>query len=309
MNNQPENIAANSLDSLLGFNGERIDLVLGSYHLGNGYRLYNPGLHRFTSPDSMSPFGKGGINPYAYCEGDPINHTDPTGHFHFVRTARRIFGLSEDVVEDIATDGALAPEQAALHHGEHLGVRDAEGVAGNMVELGEGNESGSRHRRQGGGTWNHLRPEREAVNFPVGMERDELLPTYDEAVASSPPPYPDVGHLAGASEFDLRTRTFPLGALDTDTGVPDGWGEKYGSSVFLSRNNERGRVVFLNRGDVPTDFSIINSTESGYEAVPTYSHTYKKIFRHANHIMDLREDDQLGVLQRTFRRVARLVNR
>ncbi|ULH12430.1 RHS repeat-associated core domain-containing protein [Serratia marcescens] len=80
MTNQPEHLAASTLDSPLGFNGERTDPALGSYHLGNGYRLYNPTLRRFTAPDDMSPFGAGGINPYAYCEGDPINNTDPTGH-------------------------------------------------------------------------------------------------------------------------------------------------------------------------------------------------------------------------------------
>jgi len=63
-----------------GFNGERADPVSGTYHLGNGYRAYNPVLMRFNCPDSLSPFGAGGINPYAYCAGDPVNHTDPTGH-------------------------------------------------------------------------------------------------------------------------------------------------------------------------------------------------------------------------------------
>ncbi|VVP17284.1 hypothetical protein PS870_03626 [Pseudomonas fluorescens] len=80
MEDELEQRAADYLSSVLGFNGERIDPVLGGYHLGNGYRLYSPSLRRFTSPDSMSPFGKGGINPYAYCESDPINNTDPTGH-------------------------------------------------------------------------------------------------------------------------------------------------------------------------------------------------------------------------------------
>jgi len=67
-------------DRLPGFNGERVDTVSGTYHLGNGYRAYNPVLMRFNCPDSLSPFGAGGINPYAYCAGDPINHTDPSGH-------------------------------------------------------------------------------------------------------------------------------------------------------------------------------------------------------------------------------------
>ena len=81
MEDELEQLTADYLSSVLGFNGERIDPVLGGYHLGNGYRLYSPSLRRFTSPDSMSPFGKGGINPYTYCEGDPINNTDPTGHW------------------------------------------------------------------------------------------------------------------------------------------------------------------------------------------------------------------------------------
>lgn len=65
---------------LSGFNSERIDPVSGHYHPGNGYRAYSPVLMRFTCPDNMSPFNAGGINPYAYCAGDPVNHSDPTGH-------------------------------------------------------------------------------------------------------------------------------------------------------------------------------------------------------------------------------------
>lgn len=65
---------------LPGFNGERRDPLSGNYHLGNGYRTYNPQLMRFISPDSLSPFDAGGINPYAYCAGDPINRLDPSGH-------------------------------------------------------------------------------------------------------------------------------------------------------------------------------------------------------------------------------------
>ena len=88
-NNQPHPIAyspyghrpsGSGLTSLLGFNGERPDPVTGHYLLGNGYRAFNPVLMRFNSPDSLSPFGKGGINAYVYCMGDPINLQDPNGH-------------------------------------------------------------------------------------------------------------------------------------------------------------------------------------------------------------------------------------
>lgn len=71
----------NGLLSLLGFNGERPDPVTGHYLLGNGYRAFNPVLMRFNSSDSLSPFGKGGLNSYAYCLGDPINLYDPNGSF------------------------------------------------------------------------------------------------------------------------------------------------------------------------------------------------------------------------------------
>ncbi|EPM49734.1 RHS repeat-associated core domain-containing protein [Pseudomonas syringae] len=76
--------AASPIEGLPGFNGEQPDRVTGHYLLGNGYRAYNPMLMRFNSPDSLSPFGRGGLNAYAYCAGDPVSQTDPTGHFPFM---------------------------------------------------------------------------------------------------------------------------------------------------------------------------------------------------------------------------------
>lgn len=67
--------------SLLGFTGEVLDSVTGHYLLGNGHRAFNPLLMRFNSPDRLSPFERGGLNPYAYCTGDPVNFSDPTGRF------------------------------------------------------------------------------------------------------------------------------------------------------------------------------------------------------------------------------------
>jgi len=75
--------AVDRLLSLRGFNGEQPDPLTGHYHLGNGYRQFNPVLMRFNSPDSWSPFGEGGLNAYGYCEGDPINLVDRNGHAPF----------------------------------------------------------------------------------------------------------------------------------------------------------------------------------------------------------------------------------
>ena len=73
-----------STNLLVGYAGAYQDPVTGGYPLGNGYRMYLSELMRFNSPDSMSPFGQGSIHPYAYCEDDPINHADPSGHFAFL---------------------------------------------------------------------------------------------------------------------------------------------------------------------------------------------------------------------------------
>jgi RHS repeat-associated protein len=69
-----------SKTTVTGFTGAYLDPVTCVHPLGNGYRWYLPTLMRFNAPDSLSPFGAGGINPYVYCGADPINRSDPTGH-------------------------------------------------------------------------------------------------------------------------------------------------------------------------------------------------------------------------------------
>ncbi|MBK5005452.1 RHS repeat-associated core domain-containing protein [Pseudomonas sp. S32] len=65
--------------AFLGFNGEWRQPLPGFYALGSGHRMYQPSLMRFLTPDELSPFGKGGVNTYAYCLNDPINLMDVTG--------------------------------------------------------------------------------------------------------------------------------------------------------------------------------------------------------------------------------------
>ena len=100
---------------LLGFNGEAHDPLTGHYLLGNGHRAYNPVLMRFNSPDTLSPFGAGGLNPYCYCLGDPVNLVDPNGQISFALIAPivlSVIGLSGTAVGAIPSVGFYASFKA-----------------------------------------------------------------------------------------------------------------------------------------------------------------------------------------------------
>lgn len=75
----PYGFAAIQEGAISAFGGESRDTLTGCYHLGNGYRQYNPVIMRFHSSDQLSPFGAGGLNAYMYCEADPVNRLDPSG--------------------------------------------------------------------------------------------------------------------------------------------------------------------------------------------------------------------------------------
>jgi RHS repeat-associated protein len=80
----------------------------GLYLLGNGKRAYNPVLMRFHSPDTWSPFGRGGINAYAYCEQDPINWQDLSGNER-VRSRTRSAQPSLQTIYEVDVPGKFAP--------------------------------------------------------------------------------------------------------------------------------------------------------------------------------------------------------
>jgi RHS repeat-associated protein len=73
--------APGSLVTILAFCGQPLDRASNTYPLGNGRRSFSPSIMRFTTSDSMSPFGRGGPNAYAYCQGDPVNRHDPNGQW------------------------------------------------------------------------------------------------------------------------------------------------------------------------------------------------------------------------------------
>ena len=63
------------------YKGYYYDVETGLFWLSSRY--YSPELCRFISPDSvdyLDPSSINGLNLYAYCNNDPINYADPSGH-------------------------------------------------------------------------------------------------------------------------------------------------------------------------------------------------------------------------------------
>lgn len=121
------------------FCGEHRDPLTGCYHLGNGYRQFNPVIMRFHSPDALAPFGDGGLNAYMYCEADPVNLHDPTGAVAvWVAPLQRILTGTLHVVSPVALmigptpKGALAvnASRAALLGSATSAVGAGLGLAG-----------------------------------------------------------------------------------------------------------------------------------------------------------------------------------
>lgn len=98
--------------SPIGYAGQRTEPLTRWQILGD-YRPYDPVLMCFLSPDSESPFGRGGINPYAYCAGDPVNRIDPDGH-SWVNYALAGAGLAVGLAATVSALGAAAPLIASI---------------------------------------------------------------------------------------------------------------------------------------------------------------------------------------------------
>lgn len=76
----PYGVSLAKSSACLGYDGEMYNPIADGYHLGQGYRLYSPRLMRFVSPDSLSPFQRGGLNAYAAFGNHPLGWVDPDGH-------------------------------------------------------------------------------------------------------------------------------------------------------------------------------------------------------------------------------------
>lgn len=134
----------------LGFNGELREPTSGWYLLGNGHRAYNPQLMRFHSPDKLSPFGRGGLNTYMYCGGEPVMNVDPTGRSFWSRALKiwDFFSLSNT---------SSGPRRNALSAPVKSGRGGLWEVADAIATTPQGPIAKSRPKK-GGGKRKHAKP-------------------------------------------------------------------------------------------------------------------------------------------------------
>ncbi len=140
--------------------GYRADAETGLLLLGERY--YDPASGRFLNRD---PAGyEGGINLYAYCSGEPIAFTDPTG-----RQQDTGFGGPEDTQVAIQTlCGGL---------GGYAGSR-AGGTAGMIIGVAVGTVAGNRLYHNGG---DYVRRQREYLARP-GAGYADAIPYHEHCL-------------------------------------------------------------------------------------------------------------------------------
>ncbi len=112
-----ENFGNTSEVAWLYFTGKKLDVETGLVYFGA--RFYNPKLGRFITPDTIvqSPYNPQTLNRYTYCNNNPVNLVDPTGHSWFKKvfgggsgTAAAIIGAVVGIVATVCLGpgGALA---------------------------------------------------------------------------------------------------------------------------------------------------------------------------------------------------------
>ena len=97
-----------------------------------GHRYYNPEWGRWLSPDDieyLDPESINGLNLYAYCNNDPVNNYDPTGHFPVALLIGTIIGAVTGGLTGAATTIASIP----LMLGATFTIGAAGDIASQMV--------------------------------------------------------------------------------------------------------------------------------------------------------------------------------
>ena len=117
--------------ALYYFTGQRKDDETGLYFYNARY--YDPVLGRFIQADTIvqSPSNPQTLNRYTYCNNNPVNYTDPDGHFWFIPLI--IAAIKGAIV------GAIIGGAVAAATGGNIGQGFATGAIGGAIFGGVGN--------------------------------------------------------------------------------------------------------------------------------------------------------------------------
>lgn len=121
------NSSAIDSDKSFTWNQEYVEPTSGLVYLRSRY--YHPTLMRFMTMDSLTA-----ENRYSYCDGDPLNLVDPSGHASTGDILGLVFGSIVGIVATVATGGAAGAAAAAVFGTESLvasvGAATLAGAAG-----------------------------------------------------------------------------------------------------------------------------------------------------------------------------------
>ncbi|MGH8550392.1 MAG: RHS repeat-associated core domain-containing protein [Methylococcales bacterium] len=130
------------------YTGKKLDDSTGLYYYGARY--YDATLGQFISPDTIvaSQYDPQNLNRYSYVENNPINFTDPTGHWklrNFLKSAVQVGTVAAEIYlgpgglqADALLGAGSAAATTALTRGANFGTVIQSGVVGFSAGLAGG---------------------------------------------------------------------------------------------------------------------------------------------------------------------------
>ncbi|MBL8012234.1 MAG: hypothetical protein JNN05_00155, partial [Candidatus Omnitrophica bacterium] len=143
------------------FTGKPLDDETGLMFYGARY--YSPLLGRFITPDTIvqSPMNPQTLNRYSYCNNNPVNLVDPTGHFWFIPAiiaavkAVGAFAIAHPVIFSgiVSAIANVATNAGNIHNvwdvGKFAAVGYGSGALGAYTGIGAAGKLGGKFLAQG----------------------------------------------------------------------------------------------------------------------------------------------------------------